>query len=52
MSDNEVEKILRDRVYRWIFAESHLAGRLVIMSEREVYAWAQRHGVFKERDAV
>jgi hypothetical protein len=52
MSDNHVEKILMDRIYRWVFAESHSAGRLVIMSEREVCAWAQRHGVFKEPDAV
>jgi hypothetical protein len=44
-TDRQVEKVLMDRVYRWVFAESRPSGRLVIMSEAEVVAWAGRHGV-------
>lgn len=43
--DSRAEKILMERVYKWVYAESHPSGRLVIMSEPEVIAWAARHGV-------
>jgi hypothetical protein len=52
MSDREVETILMDRVYSWVFAEARSTGRLVIMSEREVFAWAQRNGVFDPPNVV
>lgn len=44
-SDIAVERNLVDRVYRWIYAESQPATRVVIMTEREIIAWAARLGV-------
>lgn len=40
----ELEKILRDRVYRWVYAEARAQGRVIVMSEREVISWAAAHG--------
>ena len=40
LTDSEVEKNSDDRLYRWVFAQSPSSVRLVIMSEREVFAWA------------
>jgi hypothetical protein len=44
-SPAELEKILLERAYRWVYAESQPAGRIVVMSESEVCAWATRLGV-------
>lgn len=44
-SDGELEKILMDRVYRWVYAESQPRRRIVIMSESQVVDWAKRLGV-------
>jgi hypothetical protein len=44
-SDLEVEKVLMERVYRWVYAESQPAGRVVVMSERQVVDWARHAGV-------
>lgn len=41
----KVEKTLMDRVYRWIYAESQPTTRVVVMTEREISAWAQRIGL-------
>jgi hypothetical protein len=38
----ELEKTLRDRLYRWIYAEAQPKGRLIVMFEREVIAWASK----------
>ncbi len=44
-SDIQLEKILIDRVYRWVYAEFQARTRIVIMSERQVIEWAKRLGV-------
>jgi hypothetical protein len=38
----ELEKTLRDRLYRWIYAEAQPKSRLIVMFEREVVAWASK----------
>lgn len=43
-SDAELEKILRDRVYRWVYAEAQPRNRVIVMFEREVFEWAKRLG--------
>jgi len=44
-SELEVEHVLMERVYRWVYAESQPAGRMVIMSERQIVEWAAHAGV-------
>lgn len=41
----ELEAILLDRVYRWAYAESNPTTRIVVLSERQVVAWASSLGV-------
>lgn len=41
-SDEELEQILRDRVYRWVYAEAQPRTRVIVMFEREVSDWAAR----------
>ena len=43
-TDEELEHILRDRVYRWVYAEAQPRTRIIVMFEREVAAWATRLG--------
>lgn len=43
--EEDLERLLLERVYRWVYAESQPAGRIVVMSERELIAWAGRLGV-------
>ncbi len=50
--DSEVERHLMDRVYRGVYAESQPTGRVVIMSQSEVVAWATRHGVSIPKGAL
>jgi hypothetical protein len=44
-SPAELEALLLDRVYRWVYAESQPAGRVVVMSESQVLEWAKHLGV-------
>ncbi len=39
-SDQELEQILRDRVYRWVYAEAQPRNRVIVMFESEVDRWA------------
>ena len=41
-SDEERKQILRDRVYRWIYAEAQPRGRIIMLFENEVRAWAEK----------
>jgi hypothetical protein len=41
-SYEERKKILCDRVYRWVYAESQPKGRIIVMFEDEVRDWAKR----------
>jgi len=43
-TDEELEQILRDRVYRWVYAEAQPRTRVIVMFEREVSEWAARLG--------
>jgi hypothetical protein len=36
------KKFLRDCVSRWVFSESQLKGRIIVMSEDDVMAWHDR----------
>jgi hypothetical protein len=38
----ELEKTLRDRIYRWVYAEAQPKGRLIVMFEKDVIAWASK----------
>lgn len=44
-SPQDVERLLMSKVYRWVYAEAQPRGRVVIMSEGDVVAWAARLGV-------
>jgi hypothetical protein len=50
--DEELEKELSDRAYRWVYAEAQPKGRVVLMSERELIEWAVREGVGPVQEAV
>lgn len=39
-SADVVEKVLRERIYRWVYAEAQPKGRIIVMFEHEVSAWA------------
>ena len=41
-NDEELEQLLRDRVYRWVYAEAQPKTRVIVMFEREVAEWADR----------
>jgi hypothetical protein len=41
----ELEDILHDRVYRWVYAEAQARGRIIVMFEREVIKWAETKGL-------
>jgi hypothetical protein len=41
----ELEDILHDRVYRWVYAEAQARGRIIVMFEREVIKWAATKGL-------
>lgn len=41
----EIERLLMNKVYRWVYAEAQPRTRIVIMPEGEVVAWASRLGV-------
>jgi hypothetical protein len=40
-----LESELLERAYRWVHAEAQPKGRIVLMSERELFEWAKREGV-------
>lgn len=42
INDKELKPTLRDRVYRWVYAEAQPKGRIVVMFEDEVRDWASR----------
>ena len=44
-ANKQLEEILMDRVYRWVYTESQTRNRIVVMWEREVTEWAKRLGV-------
>ena len=44
-SDEELWKLLVNRVYRWVYAEAQPKTRIVIMTEDEALKWAERAGV-------
>lgn len=44
-SDKELEQILINRVYRWVYAESQPRGRVVIMFEDQLIKWAEHIGI-------
>jgi UDP-N-acetylglucosamine 2-epimerase len=41
-SEKELEKTLRDRVYRWIYAEAQPRSRVIVMFERDVIKWSDK----------
>lgn len=41
-TSQELEQLLRDRVYRWVYAEAQPRTRVIVMFEREVEEWAKR----------
>jgi len=41
----ELESELLERAYRWLYAEAQPNGRIVLMSERELFEWAKREGL-------
>ncbi len=41
-TDLELEQNLRDRVYRWVYAEAQPRNRVIVMFEREVAEWVLR----------
>lgn len=41
-TDEELEQLLRDRVYRWVYAEAQPRTRVIVMFEREISDWADR----------
>ena len=47
-TDTELKKILMDRVYRWVYAESQPRNRIVIMFENEIINWAKHIGINPE----
>jgi hypothetical protein len=42
----QLERILRDRVYRWVYAEAQAKGRIIVMFEKEVINWAAMKGLW------
>jgi len=44
-SDEELWKLLVNKVYKWVYAEAQPKTRIVIMTEDEVLRWAERMGV-------
>jgi hypothetical protein len=39
-TDAQITEILRDRIFRWVYAEAQPKGRIIVMFESEVRAWA------------
>ena len=44
-TEGDLDAVLMERLYRWVYAESQPRGRVVIMSEQDVVDWARRLGV-------
>jgi len=44
-ADTDIRQMLCDRVYRWVYAEAQPKGRIIVMFEDEVIAWAKAIGV-------
>jgi hypothetical protein len=44
-SDKDIRQMLCDRVYRWVYAEAQPKGRIIVMFEDEVTAWANNTGI-------
>ena len=44
----KIKMILRDRVYRWVYAEAQARGRIIVMFEQEVTKWAGTKDVFPD----
>jgi hypothetical protein len=43
-TSDQLEQMLRDRVYRWVYAEAQPRTRVIVMFEHEVSDWAKRLG--------
>jgi hypothetical protein len=50
--DADIQKMLCDRVYRWVYAEAQPKGRIVVMFENEVNTWAEGLGVLSTLNEV
>lgn len=44
-TEKQLKQTLRDRVYRWVYAEAQPKVRIVVMFEDEVLAWGKRVGI-------
>jgi len=44
-SDDELWKLIVNKVYRWVYAEAQPKTRIVIMTENEVLKWAEKADV-------
>jgi len=44
-TEPQLKQTLRDRVYRWVYAEAQPEVRIVVMFEDEVLAWGKRVGI-------
>ena len=47
-----LESELLERAYRWVHAEAQPKGRIVLMSERELFEWAKREGIAPDQGAL
>lgn len=47
-----LESELIERAYRWVHAEAQPKGRIVLMSERELFEWAAREGIAHAKSAL
>lgn len=47
-----LESELLERAYRWVDAEAQPKGRIVLMSERELFEWAAREGLEHAKGAL
>ena len=44
-SNTELQSMLMDRVYRWVYAESQPRSKVVIMFEDQIVEWAKHIGI-------
>lgn len=47
----EIKQTLRDRVYRWVYAEAQPKGRIIVMFEDEVIVWVNTMKAAASSDA-
>ncbi len=48
-NEKEVDKILRDRIYRWIYAEAQPHGRIIVMFEEDAVNWIRKLEVIRQK---